>query len=151
MGHNFHRHPSVMANHTFDDLKYMIFRENIPALEQALNEGADVNMLDYRDGGTLLKFAACNGKVEALQVLVDSKASLDIQAKDGVTALHLAAAFGIVEALQFLLDSKASLDFKNKDGKTALDFAQEGGHTGCAELLIAAALGNDLSRVAQTN
>ena len=35
-----------MSNHTFDDLFDMMADNNIPALKQALNEGADVNMLD---------------------------------------------------------------------------------------------------------
>ena len=38
-----------MANHTFQDLFVMLCDNNMPALEQALNEGADVNMLDEVD------------------------------------------------------------------------------------------------------
>ena len=33
-----------MSNHTFDDLVDMMLND-IPALEQALNEGSDVNMV----------------------------------------------------------------------------------------------------------
>ena len=40
---------AVMSNHTFDDLVRMMIIDDIPALEQALNEGADVNMLDEVD------------------------------------------------------------------------------------------------------
>jgi len=107
----------VMSNHTFNDLAGMLFCNDFPALEQALNEGADVNMLDG-DGSTLLMNAAVVGKVESLQFLIDSKASIDIQ---------------------------------DEDGETALDYAQDLGKTECVELLIAAALENDLSRVASTN
>ena len=41
---------AVMSNHTFDDLFDMMADNNIPALKQALNEGADVNMLHARVG-----------------------------------------------------------------------------------------------------
>ena len=34
---------AVMSNHTYYDVYDMIEAEDIPALEQALNEGADVN------------------------------------------------------------------------------------------------------------
>merc|ERR1711865_828750 len=87
-----------------NDLAGMMSNHTFPALEQALNEGADVNMLD-ETGSTLLMIAAAVGEVEALRLLVDSKASLDIQAKGGGTALINAAARGEVEALQFLVDS----------------------------------------------
>ena len=36
-----------MANHTFDNLyNMMMYDDNFPALEQAFNDGADVNMVD---------------------------------------------------------------------------------------------------------
>ena len=37
---------AAMSNHTFDDLDGMMNDNDFPALEQALNEGADVNMVD---------------------------------------------------------------------------------------------------------
>ena len=40
---------AVISNHTYDDLFMMMHNEDIPALEQALNEGADVNMVDEVD------------------------------------------------------------------------------------------------------
>merc|ERR1712195_428069 len=96
-----------------DELGLMVMGNNIPALEQALNEGFDVNTLTDDEGSeTLLMTAAYNGKIETLQ---------------------------------FLIDSKACLDIENGYGYTALAF------TKCVELLIAAALENDLSRVASTN
>ena len=44
---------AVMSNHTFRDLRDMVDANNIPALEQALNEGADVNMLSQVDSSNL--------------------------------------------------------------------------------------------------
>ena len=83
-----------MANHTFYDLVNMIHEHDIPALEQALDEGADVNMVDEVDspgscseltgvcrqyGATLLMWAAEYGQVETLQLLINCKASLELK------------------------------------------------------------------------
>merc|ERR1711865_818971 len=114
-----------------NDLAGMMSNHTRPALEQALNEGADVNMLD-ETGSTLLMIAAAVGEVEALRLLVDSKASLDIQAKGGRTALDFVADFHTCCTQAY--NQPAALK-------------QE---TECAELLIAAALERDLIRVAQT-
>merc|ERR1711865_428840 len=159
------RHPSVMPR--FADLSYMMYNNNFPALESALNRGFDVNTVTDEWGGSLLASATKHGFIEGLQLLLDRKVSIDLRDKCGVTALIVAATNddGEVEALQFLLDSKDCLDFKDKYGKTALDKAQRAGNRGCAALLIAAkkdkikqlqrerlqsALENDIIRVAQT-
>merc|ERR1711865_802786 len=147
------RHPSVMSNHTFSDLSYMMHNNNFPALESALNRGFDVNTVTDEWGGSLLASAAKHGYIEGLQLLLDRKVSIDLQDKCGVTALIVAATNDDdeVEALQFLLDSKACLDFKDEWGDTALRKAGQGGNRECAALLRSAALENDLIRVAQTN
>ena len=40
---------AVMSNLTFHDLFHMMYVNNFPALAQALDEGADVNMVDGVD------------------------------------------------------------------------------------------------------
>ena len=40
---------AVMANHTFDKLFDMMDANDFPALKQAFDEGADVNMLNEVD------------------------------------------------------------------------------------------------------
>ena len=42
-----------MANPAFDEHSNMIYESNIPALEQALNEGADINILNEVDSSNL--------------------------------------------------------------------------------------------------
>merc|ERR1711865_352305 len=98
----------IMSNYTFDDL-YENY-DNIPALQQALNEGADVNMLDDEDGGTLLMVAAAFANVEALQFLLDSKACLDIKAEDGQTALDVAQKYGTPECVELLIAAALERD-----------------------------------------
>merc|ERR1712166_1377325 len=78
-----------------DELGLMVMGNNIPALEQALNEGFDVNTLTDDEGSeTLLMTAAYNGKIETLQFLIDSKACLDIENGYGYTALAYAQGGG---------------------------------------------------------
>ena len=44
---------AVMSNLTFHDLFHMMYVNNFPALEQAFNEGADINMLNEVDSSNL--------------------------------------------------------------------------------------------------
>merc|ERR1712166_1666862 len=88
-----HRHCTVMG-HTWNDLLNMI---------------DDNNMVNYR-GVTLLMFAAANGKVEAVQVLVNSKASIDIQDQDGHTALNAAQALGKTECAKLMIAAALERD-----------------------------------------
>lgn len=53
--------------------------------------------MDARDpdsGWTSLHFASRAGRLEATQVLIKNKASIDARGPDGRTPLHLAAEFG---------------------------------------------------------
>merc|ERR1740117_1348685 len=81
---------TIYTTNQYTHLREHTFENNIPALEQALNEGADVNMVHDETGWTLLMCAAKHGNIEALQFLIDSKASTDIKDKDAKTALDIA-------------------------------------------------------------
>merc|ERR1712166_449456 len=107
-----HRHCKVMPNHTFQELAAMVMCCEVPALEKALNEGFDVNMLeDGYDGLTLLMVAAAGcGKVEALQLLLDRKACLDIKDDDGFTALDIAQDEGNTECAERLIAAALERD-----------------------------------------
>lgn len=53
--------------------------------------------MDARDpdsGWTSLHFASREGRLEAAEVLIKNKASIDARGPDGRTPLHLAAEFG---------------------------------------------------------
>merc|ERR1712166_20797 len=126
--HTFVPSPVNQSHQTHEMLYYLMHTVGSPAaLEACLNKGADVNILDDETGRTLLMGAAIWGYVWALQLLINSKASVDIKDKNGKTALDHAQRFA----------------------KTGTPDCGKEVYTKCAELLIAAALERDLIRVAQ--
>jgi len=71
------------------------------------------------DVGTL-HFAASNGKVDALKILIDGKADVNAVDDRGNTALHHAVNNAQHQAITFLLEAKANLRAKNNEGSTPL-------------------------------
>ena len=60
--------------------------------------GADVDAPDPDSGWTALHFASRQGKLEAVEVLIERKAFIGARGPDGRTPLHLAAGWGTYEA-----------------------------------------------------
>lgn len=59
---------------------------------------ADVDARDLDSGWTALHFASRQGKLEAVEVLVEQKAFVGARGPNGRTPLHLAAGWGTYEA-----------------------------------------------------
>ncbi|HMN22408.1 MAG TPA: ankyrin repeat domain-containing protein [Ottowia sp.] len=93
---------------------------------------ADVN----KPGWTPLHYAATNGHVAMIELLLDENAFIDAEAPNGNTPLMMAAYFGSPEAVKVLIQAGADLRMRNRQGQTALDLAQQGGRANAAELLI---------------
>lgn len=60
--------------------------------------GADVDAPDPDSGWTALHFASRQGKLEAVEVLIERKAFIGASGPDGRTPLHLAAGWGTYKA-----------------------------------------------------
>ena len=93
-------------------------------LRQHLNEGNQEN-LDFQDedGNTALIWAACEGHVECVELLLQKEAFVDHQDKDGNTALIGAARMGHMNIVRNLLCCKANIHLTNKSGTTAIEEA----------------------------
>jgi ankyrin repeat protein len=102
--------------------------------------------VDERDahGDAALHWAANNGRVEALRVLVELGADKDAKTARGKTPLHLAAAMGHVEAIKALVQLGAQLDAQTADEETPLQMSVRAGHHQAAQLL------RELERTART-
>jgi ankyrin repeat protein len=100
-----------------------------------IDRGADVN----KTGWTPLHYAATNGHVAIIQMLLDENAYIDAASPNGTTPLMMAAMYGTTAAVKLLLDSGADPTLKNQLGLTALDFANRASRKDAAELLVAAA------------
>ncbi len=101
--------------------------------EQLIARGADVN----KPGWTPLHYAATNGHLRTMSLLLDHHAYIDATSPNGTTPLMMAAHYGTPEAVALLLDAGADPTLKNEQDLTAIDFAQRGGRSDAAEAISA--------------
>ncbi|MYK06259.1 MAG: ankyrin repeat domain-containing protein, partial [Synechococcus sp. SB0670_bin_20] len=99
----------------------------------------DVNGKDEH-GTTLLHQAAKEGQVEAVKVLIEAGARLDVKDKQGSTPMHQAAKEGQVEAVKVLIGAGARLNLKDKQGHTPKDCAAAANQGDALSLLTEAEL-----------
>jgi hypothetical protein len=94
---------------------------------------ADIEAMDER-GWTTLHFAAANGHLPVVQLLVN-KANLAAKNENGEMAIHLAAKNGHVEVLKVLMD-KVDVAALDNDKFGAIHWASRNGHFETVEELI---------------
>lgn len=111
-----------------DSLIHFAVRHNaLDTVRVLLRHGTDVDTKSPGLAKTPLFFAAFNGNVEMIKLLVDRGA--DANAVDDLenNALREAIAGGHASAVEALLDAKADADHKNADGVTMRELAQKHG------------------------
>jgi ankyrin repeat protein len=86
---------------------------------------------------TGLHYAAMNGNLTIIAILIKAGAKLDVKDKLGSTPLHLAADRNQVEAARLLLDVGAPVDAENKNGMTPLMMAANRGNIDVVLALLA--------------
>jgi ankyrin repeat protein len=96
--------------------------------------GADVN----KPGWAPLHYAATNGHLKIMEMLLEAHAFIDAQSPNGTTPLMMAAHYGTPAAVKLLLEAGADTQMKNELGLTAIDFAQRANRPDSAELIAAA-------------
>ncbi|XP_038064394.1 caskin-2-like [Patiria miniata] len=94
--------------------------------------------VDIKDnkGMRPLHYAAWQGKVQPVYLLVKFGSAPNDGSQDGETPLHLASQHGSHMVVDTLLQFKANPTLKNKSGKTALDLAAEFGRLKVVQLLM---------------
>jgi uncharacterized protein len=112
-------------------------RKNDAALVRSLvaNDG-NPNQTD-EDSRTGLHYAAMNGNLTIIAILIKASAKLDVKDKLGNTALHLAADRNQAEAARLLIDVGAPVDVENKNGMTPLMMAANRGSLDIVQALLA--------------
>ncbi len=102
--------------------------------EKLIKMGADVN----KTGWTPLHYAASNGHLAIISLLLENSAYIDAESPNGTTPLMMAAMYGSGAAVKLLLEEGADPQLKNQQGLTALQFAQRASRPDAIEALAAA-------------
>ena len=118
-------------------LMYAALKGYLAVAKSLISKDADVN----KTGWTPLHYAATNGHVDVIQLLLDNHAFVDAASPNGSTPLMLAAQYGTPQAVQLLLDEGAEPLQKNQQGLTALDFARRASRIDAERLIGKAILG----------
>jgi ankyrin repeat protein len=87
-------------------------------------------------GAQPLHFAAADGDVESVALLLDRGAKINATTQDGWTALHFACLHGDKGLVQLLLDRGADVSMTTTEGVSALSIATSEGDREIIELLL---------------
>ena len=101
--------------------------------KKLIDKGADVN----KTGWTPLHYAATQGHLEIIGMLLEHHAYIDAESPNGTTPLMMAAHYGTPAAVKLLLEAGADATLKNQLGLTAIDFANRASRKEAAELIAA--------------
>jgi ankyrin repeat protein len=99
-----------------------------------IERNADVN----KTGWTPLHYAATNGHLAIIELLLENHAYIDAESPNGTTPLMMAAHYGTPAAVKLLLDAGADPSLKNQLGLSAADFAMRANRQDAADLIAGA-------------
>lgn len=103
-------------------------------VRKLIDRGADVN----KPGWTPLHYAATNGHLGIMNLLLEHHAYLDAESPNKTTPLMMAAFYGTSQAVKLLLEAGADLTLRNEQGLSAVDFAQRGNRPDAAAMIAEA-------------
>jgi ankyrin repeat protein len=94
-----------------------------------------IDILD-KDGWAALMHASQQGRLDAVHLLLELGAKVNLQNKRGVTALMVAGGNGRLDIVSLLLKLGAEVNLQNKNGWTVLMYASNNGHLDIVRLLL---------------
>jgi len=108
-------------------------RGHVDLVKKLIARGGDVN----KTGWTPLHYAATNGHLEIMNLLLENHAYIDAESPNKTTPLMMAAQYGNAAAVRLLLEAGADATLRNQLGLTAIDFANKANRSDSAELIAA--------------
>ena len=101
--------------------------------QRLIQKGADVN----KPGWAPLHYAATNGHLDVMNLLLDAHAYIDAASPNNTTPLMMAARYGTPSAVKLLLEAGADPMLKNDLGLNAIDFAVQASRMESADIIAA--------------
>lgn len=125
----------IEARNTADESALMLaaLAGDLALCQALIKKDADVN----KTGWTPLHYAATNGHVPVILLLLEENAYIDAESPNKTTPLMMAAHYGTPEGVKALLAAGADPLLKNIQGLSAIDFALRGGREETADLIRA--------------
>ena len=117
-----------------DTLLKLVKDNDLKAVSEALEKGADVNLMDD-DNRSLLLLATIRGYNQMAKLLVEYNADVNLQSDNLDSPFLYAGASGQVELVKLFLENGARFDIFNRYYGSALIPACERGHVETVELL----------------
>ena len=113
--------PEDTLKQFFDDQKAGMetIADRSAAMKDHVSSLKDVNVR-YKNGNTLLHYAANRGYLDVAALLLKKGADINARDKDGRTPLHEAMAYRRYDVARFLIENGADMSLRNKDGDTPL-------------------------------
>lgn len=109
--------------------------ERFQGVDWSIYQGGNVNARGRR-GTTALQYAAMNGGLNILKLLLGKGARIDLKDETGDTALFFACAFGHLDIAELLAEKGAKIDEANANGMTPLIVASLTGRTDVVKFLL---------------
>ena len=86
---------------------YAAFNGNVEMAKLLIDNGADINVEENRDGNTVLMYAVARGKTELVKYMIAKGVDVNARLKTGGTALTLAVSAGFSDIIRILKDAGA--------------------------------------------
>jgi ankyrin repeat protein len=112
--------------------------EDIEKIVAILKKNGELNETSFGREQTVLTWAAGQGHIETVRILLQAKANVEVKGECGETALTKSVDGGHFEVVKILLEAKADVDVKGFQGITAVMYAAMNGHVEILKLLLKA-------------
>ena len=124
-------HIETRTSHDESPLMMAALKGHTELVRKLVERNADVN----KTGWTPLHYAATNGHLAIMALLLENHAYIDAESPNGTTPLMMAAHYGTPAAVKLLLEAGADPSLKNHLGLSAMDFANRADRRDAAALI----------------
>lgn len=108
----------------------------VDIINYLLINNANINSVSNSAHQYPLHEAVSSGNEDALKILLDFGANINIENSYGWTALHFAASRGYLNIVQIIINAEGDVNYLDRDGRSPLFFASQGHKVEIVKILI---------------